>query len=84
MSKAPTVPLLMLLGGAWCEKSMETTMRNLCETPEQRRQLQALIDLWKSLGEPGDGFWQALLVDYNRMDRYSSDEKANAVVSHGD
>jgi hypothetical protein len=30
--------------------------------------MEALINLWRSLGHPKDGFWPALLLDYNCID----------------
>jgi len=77
-------PLLTLLGVAWCEKSRATLRRHLARTPIHDQHLQSLIDLWRSLGCPTDGFWKALLVDYNRIDVCSCDVLANEKMSEGD
>jgi hypothetical protein len=62
-----TTPLLPLIAAMWCKETQEYLRENLAKTSRLYRELEALAALWNSLGSPHDGFWPALLVDYNRI-----------------
>ena len=72
-------PLPRLLGSFDCPISAKLSWGHLGQNPLQRRQWQALIDLWRSLGRPRDGFWQHIYVFYNRIvDSYAYGDGAVA------
>lgn len=60
-------PLLPLIAAIGCKETQEYLRENLAKTSRLYRELEAVADLWRSLGCPRDGFWPALLVDYNRI-----------------
>ena len=67
-----SLSLLQLLDVMSCEKGGEAEVANLARTSPQRQELQALINLWQSLGRPTSVFWRETRVFYNRIvDSYS-------------
>ena len=59
--------LLQLLAGLECPILAKTTFRGLARRSQERLQLQALADLWQSLGLPPSVFWRPPRVFYNRI-----------------
>ena len=62
-----SLSLLQLLDVMSCPKVGEAEIECLARTRPQRQELQALINLWQSLGCPTSVFWRETRVFYNRI-----------------
>jgi hypothetical protein len=62
-----SLSLLSLLGMLACPIAAKRLLQDLAQTPHQRQELEALENLWQSLGQPDSGFWQHTRVFYNRI-----------------
>jgi hypothetical protein len=83
-------PLLPLLASAGCAGVREYLRDHLAKNSRHDAHLEAVINLWRSLGHPQDGFWRALLLDYSRIDvscvgdANRPNEKSSATAHKGD
>jgi len=68
-----SLSLLSLLDVMSCSINGEPEIHHLARTEADRRELQALKDLWQSLGRPTSVFWRETRVFYNRiLDSYDT------------
>ena len=65
--------LLSLLGVLTCPKVGEAEIQRLARTSIHRREIEALVNLWQSLGRPTSVFWRECRVFCNRiLDSYDN------------
>lgn len=62
-----SLSLLQLLDMLSCPVVGEAEILHLARTIPQRRELEALVNLWRSLGRPTSIFWRETRVFYNRI-----------------
>jgi hypothetical protein len=56
-----------LFGLLECAEVGAQELNCLGKTDQERREIQALLALWQSLGRPDSKFWQETKVFYNRI-----------------
>jgi hypothetical protein len=62
-----SLSLLSLLDVMSCPVGGAAEIEHLGQTDPQRQELQALVNLWQSLGRPTSPFWRETRVFYNRI-----------------
>lgn len=62
-----SLSLPQLLGALECPEVGERELTNLARTPQERREIEALLRLWQSLGRPTGKFWLETRTFYNRI-----------------